>query len=147
MARLGFILIYLFEHKEHHFNVSGFNLFLTPMPEREKKTFEQTPTAGIEPRPPAWETSALSITPLPLGQVQWQRCNFLLINHLVELPPEPELTMMAKSLKRIRPVVKSTKVSASLWIKTWLRSKGSLKSRKTIQTNSILFHLRHQRGR
>ena len=26
------------------------------------------PTAGIEPRPPAWQASALSITPLPLGQ-------------------------------------------------------------------------------
>ena len=38
----GIYLFYLLNTLEHHFNVSGFNLFLTPIPERDKKPFEQT---------------------------------------------------------------------------------------------------------
>ena len=33
---------------------------------------------GFEPRPPAWEASALSITPLPLGQTALLRYKWIL---------------------------------------------------------------------
>ena len=73
MAQLWFIANLFIEHTRAPFQCSWVQFFPHSFTREGEKPFELTPTEGIDPWPPAWQASVLSITPFPLRRVSQQK--------------------------------------------------------------------------